>query len=175
MIRDAEWFASAMFFLSGCFEQMRGLPSSGTPLVIMDRSLWSTLAVHAAEDVERLEAILTMLGPIAAEIHLPDLTLVLEASFETCQTRISHKEGLSRALDALTATTDFYMREREFYRWLGCRLPTVRFLEVNTLTPAQASAAALALVRSAFSEADHKDLAKAAGDGAQQRRSCAPC
>src|SRR5215469_4631780 len=28
MIRDAEWFASAMFFLSGCFEQMRALRSS---------------------------------------------------------------------------------------------------------------------------------------------------
>ncbi len=147
MIRDAEWFASAMFFLSGCFEQLRGLCSSGTPLVIMDRSLWSTLAVHAAERVQRLEAILTMLRPIAAEIRVPDLTLVLEASFETCQTRISHKEGVSRALDALTATQGFYMREREFYRWLGCRLPTVRFLDVDTLTPAQALAAALALVR----------------------------
>jgi thymidylate kinase len=153
MIRDAQWFASAMFFLSGCFEQMRVLPASRKPLVVMDRSLWSTLAVHAAEDIQRLEALLTMLRPIAPEIRVPDLTLVLDASFETCQIRISHKEGLSRALDALTATTCFHAREREFYRWLGCRLPTVRFLDVNTLTPAEGSAAALALVRSAFSKA----------------------
>jgi thymidylate kinase len=146
MIRDAEWFASAMFFLSGCFEQVRGLCSSGASLVIMDRSLWSTLAVHAAERIQRLEAILTMLRPITAEIRVPDLTLVLEASFETCQTRISQKEGVSRALDALTATEGFHRRECEFYRWLGRQLPTVRFLNVDTLTAVEALAAALALV-----------------------------
>jgi thymidylate kinase len=147
MIRDAEWFASAMFFLSGCFEQARGLSANGAPLVIMDRSLWSTLAVHAAERIRRLEAILTMLRPIAAEIRAPDLTLVLEASFETCQTRISQKEGVARALDALTATQGFYNREREFYRWLGRQVPTVRFLNVDALTADEALAAALALVR----------------------------
>ena len=81
MIRDAEWFASAMFFLSGCFEQMRVLRGRPDPLVIMDRSLWSTLAVHGAEDPERLEALLAMLRPVAAQIHVPDLTLVLEADF----------------------------------------------------------------------------------------------
>ncbi len=31
MIRDAEWFASAMFFLSGCFEQMRLLAGPSKP------------------------------------------------------------------------------------------------------------------------------------------------
>src|SRR5713226_8280645 len=29
MIRDAEWYASAMFFLSGCFEQTRLLRNRG--------------------------------------------------------------------------------------------------------------------------------------------------
>ena len=62
MIRDAEWFASAMFFLSGCFEQMRVLRGWPNPLVIMDRSLWSTLAVHGAESPERLEAVLRSYG-----------------------------------------------------------------------------------------------------------------
>jgi len=152
MIRDAEWFASAMFFLSGCFEQMRGLRTSGALLVMMDRSLWSTLAVHAAERIERLEAILTMLGSVAAEIRVPDLTLVLEASFKTCQTRINQKEGVARELDALTATPGFHKREREFYRWLGGQLPSVSFLDVDNLTAAEASAAALALVRTASAE-----------------------
>ncbi len=79
MIRDAEWFVSAMFFLSGCCEQMRVLRSRPNPLVIMDRSLWSTLAVHGAENPKRLETLLAMLRPVAAQIHVPDLTLVLEA------------------------------------------------------------------------------------------------
>jgi thymidylate kinase len=147
MIQDAEWFASAMFFLSGCFEQMRVLRSSRARLVIMDRSLWSTLAVHAAESTARLEALLDMLRPIASEVGVPDLTLVLEASLETCQARSSHKESTSRKLDALTARHDFHQRERAFYRWLGQQGPKVKFLDVDTRTAEETCAKALELVR----------------------------
>ena len=135
MIRDADWFASAMFFLSGCVEQMRALRASKEPLLIMDRSLWSTLAVHAAESTARLDTLLSMLGPIAAEIRVPDFTLVLEATLGTCQSRSGRKEGSSRLLDALTAREDFHRRERAFYRWLGQQGPAVAFLDVDTRTP----------------------------------------
>src|SRR5215469_6034355 len=93
MIRDAEWHASALFFLSGCFEQSRLLRLRADRLIIMDRSIWSTLAVHGAEKVERLQALLAILGPIAAQVQVPHLTLVLEASFATCQSRIANKTG----------------------------------------------------------------------------------
>ena len=149
MIRDADWFASAMFFLSGCFEQMRVLRESPAPLVIMDRSIWSTLAVHAAEELQRLEAMLTMLRPIAAGIRVPDFTLVLEASLETCKNRIDHKAGVSRTLDELTATQSFHSREHDFYRWLGNQVPTLSFLNVDTLSAAQVFAAAIKMLRAA--------------------------
>jgi thymidylate kinase len=84
MIRDADWPASAMFFLSGCFEQMRLLRGRRDRLVLMDRSLWSTLAVHAATDLERLDALLRMLLPVRGLVQVPDLTLVLRASYATC-------------------------------------------------------------------------------------------
>jgi thymidylate kinase len=147
MIRDAEWFSSALFFLSGYFEQMRALRSARAPLVIMDRSLWSTLAVHAAESIQRLEALLAVLDPIADEIRVPDFTLVLEATLETCQHRSSQKEGSSRALDALTARDDFHQRERAFYRWLGNQTPAVEFLDVDTRAAPAVCEAALPLVR----------------------------
>jgi thymidylate kinase len=131
MIREAEWFASAMFFLSGCFEQMRVLRSRPDKLVAMDRSLWSTLAVHAADSPERLECLLAMLRPVAAQIRVPHLTLVLEASFTTCQSRIARKTGNSRVLDELTANAAFHAREQEFYRWLGRQRSEVRFLDVD--------------------------------------------
>src|SRR4029077_6601945 len=121
MIRDAEWPASAMFFLSGCCEQMRVLAGRPEPLVVMDRSIWSTLAVHGAESAGRLKALLAMLQPIAPQVRVPDLTLVLEASFAACQSRIAKKTGTARALDELTATAVFHAKEREFYRWLGRR------------------------------------------------------
>lgn len=131
MIRDADWYASAMFFLSGCFEQSRLLRNRHERFVVMDRCLWSTLAVHYAESPARLGPLIAMLQPISAQVRVPDLTLVLEASFATCQSRISKKTGTARALDELTATTDFHARECQFYQWLSRQLPMVLFLDAD--------------------------------------------
>jgi thymidylate kinase len=146
MIRDAEWFASAMFFLSGCFERMRVLRGWPNRLVIMDRSLWSTLAVHGAESSQRLESLLAMLKPVAGQIHVPDVTLVLEASFETCQSRIARKSGADRLLDELTAVSDFHERERQFYRWLADQRTDVLFLDANQAGPDALAQSASALI-----------------------------
>jgi thymidylate kinase len=147
MIRDAEWFASAMFFLSGCFEQMRVLRGRQDKLVVMDRSLWSTLAVHGAESPERLELLLAMLRPVAGQIRVPHLTLVLEASFTTCQSRIAKKTGTARALDELTANTTFHAREQQFYRWLSRQRAEVRFLDVDQAPPEEVALQASDLIR----------------------------
>jgi thymidylate kinase len=147
MIRDAEWFASAMFFLSGCLEQMRLLRGRPSPLVIMDRSLWSTLAVQGAGSAGRLKALLAMLRPVAAQIYVPDLTLVLEADFETCQSRIARKSGPARLLDGLTATAAFHAREQEFYRWLARQRKEVLFLDANQAAPENMAERASALIR----------------------------
>lgn len=147
MIRDAQWHASAMFFLSGCFEQMRLARGWPERLVIMDRSLWSTLAVHAATAAERIETLLAVLRPVAREIQVPDLTLVLEASYATCQARIARKTGIDRALDELTSRPGFHAREREFYRWLGRQQPSVKFLDADQRDPEQCLAAASTLLR----------------------------
>jgi len=147
MIRDAAWFSSAMFFLSGCFEQMRNLAHRNIPLVLMDRSIWSTLAVHAAEDSRRLAALLEMLRPVAAEIQVPDFVLILDATFDTCQGRIARKSGAARSLDELTAQPAFHARERAFYDWLAAQRETTRFLDTNQRDPAQVSAAAGEIIR----------------------------
>ena len=147
MIADADWFASAMFFLSGCCEQMRLLRGSDARLVIMDRSLWSTLAVHAAESLERLEALLAMLRPLAGQLRVPSLTIVLEASLAVCESRIAQKSGAARALDALTAHAAFHAREAEFYHWLARQVPTFAFLDVERASPAEAEEKASALIR----------------------------
>ena len=135
MIRDADWYASALFFLSGYCEQMRSLRARTERMVVMDRSLWSTLAVHAAAVPERLNTLVRVLGPLAPLIRCPDLTLVLEATFETCQTRIAYKSGTAKALDELTATPGFHSREKEFYRWLGRKLPKVTYVNVDRAEP----------------------------------------
>lgn len=146
MIRDADWYASAMFFLSGCFEQMRLLGGQSEPLVIMDRCLWSTLAVHAAESLERLQALLAMLQPIASVVQIPQLTVVLQASFPTCQARIARKAADARALDELTARTEFHAREQIFYQWLMSQAPVMEVVDVNEPTPEQVAAQVVALI-----------------------------
>ena len=147
MIRDAEWHASAMFFLSGCFEQMRLLSTRPEPLVVMDRSMWSTLAVHAATNPAWLSALLEMLRPISSQVQVPHLTIVLKASFATCQSRIARKTGLARALDQLTASAAFHSREQEFYHWLAKQAKNVCFLDVEHANAAEVADSALALVR----------------------------
>lgn len=147
MIRDAAWYASAMFFLSGCFEQMRLIQTRTEPLIIMDRCLWSTFAVHGAETPLRLAALIEMLRPIASEIPLPHRTLVLEASFSTCQARISRKSGEAKALDELTATERFHSRERELYRWLSTQIPNVTFLDANEAGPERVANQAMTAIQ----------------------------
>ncbi|HTL59754.1 MAG TPA: deoxynucleoside kinase [Candidatus Limnocylindrales bacterium] len=147
MIRDAEWFASAMFFLSGCFEQMRLLRQRSEPLIIMDRSIWSTLAVHAAQNSDHLQALLAMLRPVAHLIHIPQLTIVLEASFETCRARIAKKSGPDRALDELTARAGFHGREQAFYNWLLGQAPNLVFLNVDEADPQEVVRKTTALLR----------------------------
>ena len=146
MIRDAEWFSAAMFFFSGCCEQMRVLRGAAHPLVIMDRSLWSTLAVHGGEDAQRLGRLLDMLRPVAGQIQVPDLTLVLETSFATCQSRIARKSGVARLLDEATATAEFHAHEQEFYRWLSRQRPEVRLLDANEAGPEELAKQAAALI-----------------------------
>lgn len=147
MIRDADWPASAMFFLSGCFEQMRVLEAEAGGLVIMDRCVWSTLAVHGAESTQRLAALLAMLKPVAGLVRVPDLTLVLEASFATCQARIANKAGAARALDALKATPSFHAKEREFYHWLARRRRDIVFLDAEPAGPSEVAERAQAFIR----------------------------
>jgi thymidylate kinase len=147
MIRDAEWFASAMFFLSGCFEQMRVLRSRREKVIVMDRSLWSTLAVHGADSPERLELLLAMLRPVAGHIRVPHFTIVLEASITTCQSRIGKKTGSARVLDELTANAAFHAREQEFYRWLSRQRSEVRFLDVDQAAPETVALQAHNLIR----------------------------
>ena len=147
MIHDAEWFSSAMFFMSGCFEQMRLLRNRPDPLIIMDRSFWSTLAVHGAQSAERLAALLAMLRPIAGEIQVPDLAIVVEAGFDTCKSRISRKSGLARLLDSLTANPAFHARERQFYHWLAAQRSEALFLDANEPAPEKIAERAAAMVR----------------------------
>jgi pyruvate kinase/thymidylate kinase len=132
MIRDADWLASAMYFLSGVIETSRQVVEERDKLQVMDRSLWSTLAAHYAHDPARLERLLSLVELAADRLKVPNLTIVLEASPETCRRRIAGKAEYERELDAASgADEDSGRREREFYRWLAAQGPKVVFVDAE--------------------------------------------
>lgn len=123
MIRDADWMASAFYFLSGSMELTREL----TPLfqrnislstVCLDRSLWSTLAVHVGHDPSRLADFMPMLKLMGGHVCVPNKTVVLTASPETLRRRISGKDPSERVFDELTQNNDYLEQELDFYHWL---------------------------------------------------------
>jgi len=132
MIRDADWLASAMYFLSGVIESSREAACGSEDLKIMDRSLWSTLAIHYAADPDRLEVLMPLLGLAAGRVKVPDLTIVLEASPATCAQRIARKSATEQGYDtAVLAPSAFHEREREFYRRLAGQWPRVEFIDTE--------------------------------------------
>jgi len=136
MIRDADWLASAMYFLSGVIESAREASPGPERLAIMDRSLWSTLAVHYAHDPARMETLFPLLDLAADRLPVPHLTVVLEAAAETCQRRIAGKAGSEREFDAASPDgDDFHRREREFYHWLASQGPKVVFVDTDDRDP----------------------------------------
>jgi thymidylate kinase len=151
MIRDADWLASAMYFLSGVIESSRQAVQCGGELQVMDRSLWSTLAVHYAQDPVRLETLLPLFQLAADRLTIPDLTIVLEADAETCRQRIARKPGAEQELDAASPSDEaFCLREREFYHWLSDQGPKVAFLDANQGTPEDLCQQAAQLIRGSF-------------------------
>ncbi|MGO9113531.1 MAG: pyruvate kinase [Thermoguttaceae bacterium] len=136
MIRDADWLASAMYFLSGVIESSRQAALNGATLQVMDRSLWSTLAVHYAHDPARMETLLPLFELVADRLAVPDLTIVLEANAETCRQRIARKSGAEQELDAASPSDEvFRLREREFYHCLSDQGLNVVFLDANDGRP----------------------------------------
>ena len=117
----------------------------------MDRSLWSTLAVHYAHDPARLETLLPLFELAADRLAVPDLTIVLEADAETCRQRIARKSGAEQELDAASPTDEaFRLREREFYHWLSDQGLNVVFLDATEGTPEDVCCRAAQLIRKAL-------------------------
>jgi thymidylate kinase len=147
-IRDADWLASAMYFLSGTIETSRDARQSPTPVYLMDRSIWSTLAVHYAHDPSRLDVLLPLVDLMAGRVKAPDLTIVLEASPDTCGRRIAEKTHGERQFDhAAPASPDFFARERDFYHWLAGQWPKVTFIDADDCDAEGVFARAAAILR----------------------------
>lgn len=149
MIRDANWMASALYFLSGSIELTRELvqvlQEHGRPATVcLDRSLWSTLAVHAGHDASRLADLMPVVAAMGGHVCVPNVTVVLTASAGTLRRRIHGKDAAERAFDELTQDDGYWEREMAFYRWLkeavaelGMPEFRVEIVDTDGLAPAE--------------------------------------
>lgn len=149
MICDANWMASALYFFSGAIELARELVQTlqepGRPATVwLDRSLWSTLAVHAGHAPSRLAKLIPVVAAMGGHVCVPNLTVVLTASAETLRQRIRGKDATERVFDELTQDDEYWMRELAFYQWLreavaelGLPEFRVEFVDTDGLSPAE--------------------------------------
>lgn len=132
MIRDADWLASAMYFLSGVIESSREAARVEGKIKVIDRSVWSTLAVHYAHDPARLGTLLRLLELAAGKVKVPDLTIVLEISPAEYRRRLGRKTGDDHKFDTATPSSDtFLLRENEFYHLLARQWPKMAFVSTE--------------------------------------------
>ena len=150
MIRDADWLASALYFLSGAIEVSREISIHAGRIMVMDRSVWSTLAVHYAHDPARLHPLLAILESAKAHLLMPSMTIVLEATPSACRDRIGLKGGQERVFDdAAPADLAFLDRERDFYHWLSRQGPRIAFIDTDGRDPETVCNVAVAAMKEA--------------------------
>lgn len=135
MIFEASWMASAFFFLSGVMETKREIDLNPAETHLMDRSFWSTLAVNWVKDPLRMPALLNLLDIAHAFIPIPNLIIILYASYEECKARSNSKMDHGKDLDRVSF--EQYEKEIAYYHLLETSLPNVIRVDTNGLNQQQ--------------------------------------
>jgi thymidylate kinase len=128
MLFEASALGSAFYFLSGLFEAKREDEKAGNSKILIDRSIWSTFATAYAKDEDSIKPLFKVLNAIQDYIHLPDETVVLRASYETCTQR-SGKKSAGKEFDKDTLKQ--FNKKMEFYTILKQQGYQVSFIETD--------------------------------------------
>ena len=118
-IKKASWYSSALFFLSGSMETKRKIDNEYKEnTFILDRSFWSTLAVHwdrSESDRKQLKSIVDYGKQF---LPIPSIIFILTADYEECNKRINMKKNcIEKDLDSVV-NEEYYLKEKVFYNWL---------------------------------------------------------
>lgn len=97
--------------------------------VVMDRSLWSTIAINYAKHPEKVHDIINIFASISQYIPLPDVVYVLDVPYEVCRERIRERAKEVQRFDAMPI--EEYNRHMEFYYWLEKQNVGVRIYKQN--------------------------------------------
>ena len=127
MLFESSQLCSALYYLSGAVEVFN-CHNKNFSKVLFDRSIWSTFAAAYAKDETTLPILLNCLNAIKQQVFLPNLIIVLDASFETAKARSSQKcSGGEFDKDEIEA----FMKKRNFYNLLKDAGYPILFIDVN--------------------------------------------
>ena len=128
VLENEEPLLGAFFYLSGIMAAAGQIKDMDEKTVVMDRSIWSTLAAAYSKDRETFDTLVKMLVLLHEKIRIPDRVIVLRASFESCLRRIMTK-GEGKEFDNDTRR-DFEMKSK-FYDLLAQSGYPVDFIETD--------------------------------------------
>lgn len=131
MLFESSPLCSALYYLAGAVEIYETCKSD-YPKLILDRSIWSTFAALTVKDDTLIPLLFGCLEAIKSHVYIPNLTVVLDASYQTSQMRITQK---SNGAEYDKDEEDIFYRKRHFYQILKDNGYPVMFLDVNNLNP----------------------------------------
>ncbi len=127
MLFESSQLCTALYYLAGAVEVFNS-HNKNLAKVLFDRSIWSTFAAAYAKDETIIPILLNCLNAIKQQVFLPNLIIVLDASFETAKARSSKKcNGGEFDKDEIEAFT----KKRHFYDLLKEAGYPILFLDVN--------------------------------------------
>lgn len=127
MLFDSSQLCSALYYLAGAVEVYNSHKSEFSK-VLFDRSVWSTFAAAYAKDEKIIPVLFNALNAIKQQVFLPNLIIVLDASYTTAKARSSQKSvGAEFDKDELEA----FSKKREFYDLLKEAGYPIFFIDVN--------------------------------------------
>ena len=127
MLFESSQLCSALYYLGGAVEVFHNHNNKYSK-ILFDRSLWSTFAAAYARDCTIMPILFDSLNAIRNHVFLPNLIVVLDASFETCKAR-SSKKLVGGEFD--NDEKDAFLRKREFYSLMTEVGYPVSFIDVN--------------------------------------------
>ncbi|OON96923.1 MAG: hypothetical protein ATN36_04645 [Epulopiscium sp. Nele67-Bin005] len=118
-IKDTYWYASALYFFAGSMHRNYTLQETlKNTDVVLDRSFWSTLAVHWDKGADNITQLLSIVQHGQNFFPIPNIIFILTAPYDECKKRIATKQNLEEKLLDELVDEQYFQKEVEFYNWL---------------------------------------------------------
>ena len=101
-------------------------------IAILDRSIWSTLALLYARNPESVQMVIDVFSTIADNLPIPDVVYVLDVPFEVCRERIKTRNPNIKKYDDMKKAE--YEKHLEFYHLIEQFGVNIKFVQTENMS-----------------------------------------